>query len=82
MWPKAKDNLQDVSKEREGKVKPSFKSWKNRRKMVSETELWKLEGDNKSLIAFSKSFLFFRFSWGRVDLSILKTLYIKWDNNV
>ena len=50
--------------------------------MVSETELWKLEGDNKSLLAFSKSFLFFRFSWGRVDLSILKTLYIKGDNNV
>ena len=50
--------------------------------MVSETELWKLEGDNKSLLAFSKSFLFFRFSWGGVDLSILKTLYIKGDNNV
>lgn len=39
---------------KEGKVKLSFKSWKNRRKMVSETELWKLEGDNKSLIAFQK----------------------------
>ena len=48
--------MEDVGREREGRVKQSFKSWKNRRKILLKIESWKLEA-SKSLIVFSKFFV-------------------------